>query len=75
MDQLGEIVIDPLKENISITQLSILHDSVKDRFSGQLLMIESEMELNREISQTYSIEHILEGEEISIDHLKICRRK
>ena len=67
VDQIDDVIIDPLKENISITKFAII-DNSKIKFDCKL-------ELNIDITQHYSIDHIFEGEEISIEHLKICKRK
>ena len=74
VDQIDDIIIDSLKENISIIKFAIIDDS-KIKFDCKLDEINRELELNIDITQHYSIEHIFEGEEISIEHLKICKRK
>ena len=74
VDQIDDVIIDPLKENISITKFAIIDDS-KIKFNCKLDEINRELELNIDITQHSSIEHIFEGEEISIEHLKICKRK
>ena len=74
MDQIDDVIIDPLKENISITKFAFIEDS-KIKFNYKLDKINRELELNIDITQHSSIEHIFEGEEISIEHLEICKRK
>ena len=75
MDFYKEYFLDPLKENISITELYFLSDFERDKFRRQLDDIEHELEVNRGISYSYSPHDIIHRTEISIRHLKVCRRR
>ena len=60
MDQIDDVIIDLLKEYISIAKFAIIDDS-KINFDCKLDEINRELELNIDIAQHYSIEHIFEG--------------
>ena len=74
VDQIDDVIIDPMKKNISIIKFAII-DHSKIKFDCKLDEINRKLELNIDITQHSSIEHIFEGEEISIEHLEICKRK
>lgn len=65
-------VLNPLRENISITEFEFLEErDKKKKYSAKLQKIEKELEYNRAIEQIYSAHDILHLSRISIKHIKI----
>ena len=54
-----EFIIEPLKENISITNLNIFNEELNDELTKVLIDIDRELENNRVITQAYSTEDII----------------
>lgn len=67
-----------MKENISITQLDFVSNIYADEiphYFDKLKKVQEQLDINREIHQSYSVNDIHTGTEVSMKHIKICRRK
>ena len=75
MDEYDTNILDPLKENIAVTSFKLFPNEIEKKYAEQLNKINYEINLNIDISQTYSYEDIMDGDEVLIEYIKICTRR
>lgn len=68
-------ILDELQENITVTCFKFLTPEQSDEYYEKIVLVDEELQKNKEIVDNYSPIQLENSPVISIRHIKICRRK